>query len=377
MLCVGFKEGLQCKRLTNICRFSSSAMYASEVRALFTANGGPLRNAVSFELSHFQKLEIFVRDHLAKQIDCPSLRLSLKDMNDLLKELGQEDSNKGARAVCFCFVSFAHLLLESSGSMCLLDQCTFRKKYRKQVEKFTEPHIVILHRLCNIMIVARHLFVEKNCKEMIMEVVARLGGNFKFKTGGGTNTHGQKREFPVLTFYIGEYIEACDILPLLGPLSSHIVGKKRRGSFEADSDEIFSLPRHDLVSLCPAVSGDSLDNFVEAIDPIEFNMLLQDLGDNLPVALVLSPPSAGAPAAAAAVEPVGCVCSPDPPLSAVSTDQASFFGVSSASVDFTDNESDCSFEDGPLCCEWFGQSDIPSFDGIAISEAEEEKLFTF
>ena len=346
-------------------------MYAGEVLGLFSKNGGKLLEKVSFELTHLREIEIFVNNFLAEQLQSPSKRLSLKDLNGLR----HNEINEEARAICFCIISFGFRILSNKfpGPTCLVGMSSFRNNYPVYAEgKYAKE----LHYLCNLMSVARTIFKGGNCKGMVMEAVALICGSIGgkrvlFKCGGGM-THGVKREFPLLTFYESELttVEFADLAVFneprapftevtahsVEPIPLNVTGQKRSGSFEEMPAEFFLRPRHTASVVSASLDMDAIG---EELDPNDLSeWLATDPLAETPVVLPANP-------ASAADFSHDCMSSPDSTLSSdiftSGDNDASLFGA-------TDDESEFSYDGFAKADGLFAVDDFP------VSDGEEQEL---
>eukprot|EP01032_Pedospumella_encystans_P016125 gene16125-18409_t len=354
-------------------------MHTGEVWRLFNQNGGPYLKAVSLELTHFEKLEIFVNSHLALQKHQPTSSLCLKDLNNQLKLLGQSDDNVGARAICFCVVAFAYeILSQSSGSTCLLDAPRFYEHYPQYYKGCKGMDAADLLYLCNMLIVALNIFRAGNCKGMLMEVVAHIcrsfgGKTVKYKCGGGKDKNDVKREFPLLTFYESEFakVEHVDSVVSNVPgapfteVSAHsvetiplnITGQKRSGSFEEMPAEVSLRPRH---TASVVSASHDMDAIGEELDPNVLSEWLATLAEP-PVVLPVNP------ASAVDFSP-DCMSSPvSPPRLDVFTSK-----FSPASLDATDDESEITV--GDISLPPAVADALFASDAFFVSDDEEEAL---
>eukprot|EP01032_Pedospumella_encystans_P016126 gene16126-18410_t len=162
-------------------------------------NGGPLSDAVSFSVEDVAKLHAIVKVHLSK-----GETLSRGKLNSYLKDFQQTRSLPGAKAIGFCFVTFAyHILLASSPHLFPTLQ-QFLTKYPEYAH-FPKQEQFRMHYMCKIMIAALHILDGCNNKTTILEIVARIcdGDLAQFVTGGG-KVGEAKRVIPVERFFIRE-----------------------------------------------------------------------------------------------------------------------------------------------------------------------------
>ena len=162
-------------------------------------NGGPLSDAVSFSVEDVARLHAIAKVHLSK-----GETLSRGNLNSHLKDFQQTRSLPGAKAIGFCFVTFAyHILLASSPNLFPTLQ-HFLTKYPEYAH-FPKQEQFRMHYMCKIMIAALQILDGWNNKTTILEIVARIcdGDLAQFVTGGGKIGEA-KRVIPVERFFIGE-----------------------------------------------------------------------------------------------------------------------------------------------------------------------------
>ena len=162
-------------------------------------NGGPLCDAVSFSVEDVARLHAIAKAHLSK-----GEILSRGKLNSYLKDFQQTRSLAGAKAIGFCFVTFAyHILLASSPNLFPTLQ-QFLTKYPEYAH-FPKKEQFHMHYMCKIMIAALTILDGWNNKTTILEIVARIcdGDLAQFVTGGGKIGEA-KRVIPVERFFIRE-----------------------------------------------------------------------------------------------------------------------------------------------------------------------------